>query len=183
MRIHASSILTCVILVMATCLLTGTLFLHSPVAVLAQESNSDAFARYQLEKKDELTAFLLEAFVPIVGHAYAGDVNAGLIPAGVSAAGIVAMIVGGRIPTTARSCFLGECVETTVYSANPTVITLGLLVYLGGRTWGVISALDTVRRFNQDLERRLGIPISDASPILRYSPQGVTVGISVPLGK
>ena len=136
--------------------------------------------QYQLQKKNEPTALLLEAFIPLVGHAYAGDVRAGFVPATVSGIGIVGMIVGSNLKSGCQTSFGIEICDS--YS-NDAVILLGLLAYLGGRTWGVISTIDTVKQFNQALERRLGISLDDSAPILRPSPHGVTVGISVPLGK
>lgn len=160
--------------------LVAILLLLLPDAVLAQESNSDPSFQYQLQKKNEVLGFALEAFIPLGGHLYAGDVRAGFVPAIVSVGGVVGMFVGANLESGCDTSFGVEVCDS--YS-NDAVILLGTLIYLGGRAWGVLSAIETVEQFNQALQTRLGISLDGAAPILRSSPHGVTVGISVQLGK
>ncbi len=123
----------------------------------------------------------MELVIPVVGHAYAGDACAGLTPALVSGAGLVGVVVGLNLSVT--DCETLSGFEFCTTSANGTVVALGWLTYLGGRAWGVVSTFDTVRRFNRDLEQRLGISLERVDPILKPSSHGVSVGLSVRLGK
>jgi len=61
---------------------------------LFAQSNSDAWLKYNAEKKSEFAAGALEFLIPVVGHAYAGDAGRGVVPALVSAGGLVIMIAG-----------------------------------------------------------------------------------------
>lgn len=107
---------------------------------IAQQSQGEAWNRYQAEKKSQLTAGVLEALVPVVGHAYAGDAGRGVIPAVVSVGGLVIMIAGA-----------GEL--------DVTVITLGYLGYLGGRVWGIVSAVQTADDYNRKLKQQLKLSL------------------------
>ncbi len=157
--------------------LMAVLFLLAPVVVGAQER--DALVQYELEKKNELAAGALEWLIPIVGHHYAGDARAGFAPAAVSGAGIVGVILGGTIKS---DCVVGGGIEVC-QRGNGTIVTLGWMTYLGGRVWGILSALDVAREFNRDLADRLGIGLDDVDLSLAASPTGVSVGLSFPFGR
>lgn len=113
---------------------------------------SQAWNKYQAEKKSELTAGVLEALIPVVGHAYAGDAGRGVIPAIVSVGGLVVMIAGAG-------------------NLDATVISLGYLGYLGGRVWGIVSAVQTAEDFNVRLKQQMKLSI-------RMRPTGLQLGLS-----
>lgn len=95
---------------------------------------------YNAEKKSEVIAAVLEAAIPVVGHAYAGDANRGIVPALISAGGIVLMFV-------------------SVESLSLSGYGLGLVVYLGGRIYGVVSAIQTAEDYNKKLKKKLNLSI------------------------
>ena len=142
--------------------LTAVLLLLVPAGVRAQEP--EALAQYELQKKNEAAAAGLEALLPILGHYYAGDAKAGLGPAALSYGGFVGFLV------------------IAVRSDNSTFGGLAWLSYLGGRIWGVVSALDEAREFNRDLADRLGVVLDDVDLVVSPIPGGVSVGLSLPLG-
>lgn len=102
------------------------------------QSSTDAWTKYNAEKKSELTAGVLEWLIPVVGHAYAGDAERGLLPAGVSVGGLVLIFASG-----------GES----------GLITAGLLGYLVGRIWGIVSAVQTGEDFNNNLKSKLNLSL------------------------
>lgn len=120
---------------------------------VGQAQSADALTRYSVERKEPAFAAVLE-LVPVVGHVYAGDARRGLTPALVSAGGLVVMIAGAG-------------------DINTSMITIGYLGYLGGRVWGIVSALDTANDYNTALRVRLGLTASRES--------GLGVGIAIPV--
>jgi hypothetical protein len=102
------------------------------------QTSSDAWSKYNSDKKSELTAGVLEWLIPIVGHAYAEDAERGLLPAGVSVGGLVLIFASG-----------GET----------GLLTVGLLGYLIGRIWGIVSAVETASDFNSNLKTKLNITL------------------------
>ncbi len=140
--------LTLLLLVLST----TTLLPVSPV-VGQVTGSSDALSRYNAEKKDELAAIMLEMAIPIVGHAYVDDAKVGLKPTVVSVGGLVLAIAGTSVGC--RQQFLGSCIQ----DGNDALIIGGVLAYLGGRVWGVVSAMDYARRHNEELRQRLNLAI------------------------
>ncbi|MEW6507330.1 MAG: hypothetical protein AB1432_06235 [Bacteroidota bacterium] len=103
---------------------------------LSAQTSSDAWTKFNAEKKSELVAGVLEWLIPIVGHAYAEDAQRGLLPAGVSLGGLVLVFASG-----------GET----------GLITVGVLGYLVGRIWGIVSAVETATDFNKSLKSKLNL--------------------------
>ncbi len=102
------------------------------------QDQSQAWNKYQAEKKSELTAGVLEFLIPVVGHAYAGNAGKGVVPAVVSVGGLVVAIVGAG-------------------NLDYTIALLGYLGYLGGRIWGIVSAVQTADDYNMNLKRKLNL--------------------------
>ncbi|MEX2181903.1 MAG: hypothetical protein WD771_07660 [Gemmatimonadaceae bacterium] len=115
--------------------------------------SGDALARYGLEKKDEAVAALIEAVIPVLGHHYAGDASRGVKPLLVSGSGLLLAIVGAS--SGCQSEFGGTCLEP----GNPSMVALGLLLYTGGRIWGVVSAYNTASEHNRALRERLRLSL------------------------
>lgn len=133
--------------------------------VYAQERPADnALARYNAERKSEFGAAALEWVLPVLGHAYAGDASRGLKPLAVSGGGLVLIVVGLSM---CQDEFLGTCVER----GNAAVTLLGLGGWIGGRIWGIVSALDLAQEHNEALRRRLNLTLQPA-------PGGVGLGLS-----
>lgn len=121
-------------------LLLALHILLGPAHLVGQNSGPNVTATYYAEKKGEVEAAVIEALVPVLGHAYAGNARRGLLPAGISAAGFVLLIAGSAELDTGMA-------------------SLGALGYLGGRIWGIVSAYQTAKDTNADLRRRLGISV------------------------
>ena len=109
-------------------------------------ATSETLLRYESEKRNEAVALLIEWFIPVVGHAYAGDAKAGLLPAGVTVGGL-ALVVGG-----AASCLDFEC-----EGGAAAAVTAGLVATASGRIWGIVSAYRTAGKTNRELRQRLGL--------------------------
>ncbi|MBM3712835.1 MAG: hypothetical protein FJW56_05300 [Actinobacteria bacterium] len=118
-------------------IITVLTFLFISVNSFAQTS-TDPWTKFNAEKKSELTAGILEWLIPVVGHAYAEDAGRGLIPAGVSVGGLVLIFASG-----------GET----------GLVTVGLLGYLIGRVWGIVSAVETASDFNNNLKSKLNLTL------------------------
>lgn len=130
---------------MKNLLLTMFSFLLLFNILIAQQT--DNWQRYNSEKKEPALAGLLEVIVPLVGHAYAGDISRGVVPTLISGGGLVLMFAS--VGSAASGDLAGF---TSTYG-------LGLLAYLGGRVYGVISAVQTANDFNNDLKRKLNLSI------------------------
>lgn len=132
-----------------------------------QRDSRDAWAKYEAEKKSELLAGGLEALIPIVGHAYVGDAKRGVVPALVSAGGIALLLIGSTATLESGGTLTGYA----------TVITLGYLVYLGGRIWGVVSAVNAAQEYNSNLKRKLNLSFNT----MKFSQGKVGYGVTLSL--
>lgn len=138
--------------------LAASAFAAAPAPVLAQSSSTDAWARYNAEKKSEFAAAGIEWFIPVLGHAYVGDTQRGVKPALVSAGGLGGIIAGAVVGGNGGGVLIG----------------LGLLTYAGGRVWGIVSALETAQEHNAALKKRLNLSIAPAP-----NEHGVLVGLTL----
>ena len=126
-------------------------------ADLFAQSSTDAWTKYNAEKKSELAAGVLEWLIPVVGHAYASDAERGLLPAGVSVGGLVLIFASG-----------GES----------GLITVGLLGYLVGRIWGIVSAVQTAEDFNNNLKSKLNLSLKPMKFPNETVGYGVTLSVN-----
>ena len=166
----------------------------SPVGTIAQElSNESKLILYETQKKSSGRAFLYEFLLPIAGHAYAGNARAGVLPAAAVVAGLAGAAFGfstedqcdaqeREIRTSTSVSFHYSLTCESVYRSQALGVA-GLIVLAGGRIWGLVSASGVVKQFNQDLQRRLGISLSRIDPIVKPSQYGISVGLSVQLGR
>jgi len=126
-----------------------------------QNTTNDAWLKYNAEKKSEALSGILEACIPLVGHAYVGDVKRGFVPAAVSVGGLALAIIAPFSGSEGSIVALGS---------------IGWLAYLGGRVWGVVSAINTANDYNANLRNKLNLslqPIND--------PQMGTLGYGLAL--
>lgn len=112
----------------------------------AAPATTETLLRYESEKRNEAVSLLLEWFIPVVGHAYAGDASAGLVPAAVTVGGF-ALAVGG----------VANCTNFDCEGGAAAAVAGGLVAVVGGRIWGMVSAYQTAGRVNRELRQRLGI--------------------------
>ena len=100
--------------------------LRSPLAPQAQE------------RKSPEVAAGLELVLPILGNAYAGNAKRGILPAILRVGGLVAVIaadnVNGYMP-----------------DENDTQETIGIVAWVGGLVWGVVTAVRTANAHNRSL--------------------------------
>lgn len=101
-------------------------------ALAAQEPASRA--EVGLPEKSEMTAAFYEYLLPALGHAYAGDWQRGVPPALVSLAGAGLALHGLEACFSETSC---------------GILGFGLAVAFAGRLWGISSAIQTTRAYNQ----------------------------------
>lgn len=134
-------------------------FLLTAPVLTAQDAGGDAntWARYNAEKKGEAQAAVIEAFIPILGHSYAGNTSKGYLPAAVSVGGLVVMFAGSA-------------------DLDAGMISLGYLGYLGGRVWGIVSAYQTAQDTNLALRQRLNLSITP-----RIDTNSLGFALSVPV--
>lgn len=132
------------------------LFLFS--SNLSAQTSNEAWTKFNAEKKSELAAGVLEWLIPIVGHAYAGDAQRGLLPAGVSLGGFVLIIASG---------------------GDTGLVTAGLLGYLVGRIWGIVSAVETASDFNNNLKMKLNLSFKQMKFPNNSSGYSVTLSLSL----
>ena len=103
----------------------GRTLLPRPLPLQAQEG-----------RKSGAAAFGLELIVPTLGHAYAGDWKRGVLPAVFSVGGYV-----GLLAQADDDGFVGD--------GAGAYLALGAL--LGGRIWGLVSAVGTANDHNRSL--------------------------------
>jgi len=126
------------------------LFSYSSNLFAQQSSSNEAWMKYNADKKSEFAAGALEFLIPVVGHAYAGDAGRGVIPAVVSVGGLVVLVAGAS-------------------DLNAGVAAFGYLAYLGGRIWGIVSAVNTAEDYNANLKSKLNLSFNS----MKF-PQGKT---------
>ncbi len=130
----------CTDLVFATVLSALT---AGPVAAQHPADDDEA-----LPPRSERLAELLEALVPLAGHAYAGDWRRGAFPA-------LVRVAGGAVAIAHHDVWCGtlKC-GTDVW--DDRLFLAGAAVYLGGTVWGSVSARRTARDRNEALREGRG---------------------------
>ena len=115
-------------------------------AAPARGQETDAQLTYNAEKKGVWTAVALERFLPIVGHAYAGDAKRGIVPLAVTMGGVV-MAGAGLVKNVVEARSDEESV----------LVFLGVGIATVGRLWGIVSAGELASDANRALRERLGL--------------------------
>lgn len=142
---------------------------------------ADAILTYQAQERDPWIGGLVEWVIPTAGHAYAGDVKRGLVPAAVSFGGLAAALWGlglGDNPVgvdAPRVMFESE--------GSAVVTALGALAWVGGRVWGTVSAVQAVGDANAALLDRLGVSedrIDLGTLVTPTGQMGLQFRISIP---
>ncbi len=132
-------------------------FVFVAPGIAAQEvGDAGTWLRYNAEKKGEAESAIIEAFIPVLGHAYAGDARRGFLPAAVSVGGLVLMMAGSA-------------------DLDAGMMGLGSLGYLVGRVWGIVSAYQTAQEYNASLRQRLNISVGPGRGADSF---GLTFGVS-----
>lgn len=130
------------------CLLATAVAAGSPLH--GQERSPELV--YEREMKDPTTAMALEALLPFVGHAYAGDASRGLIPGLLTIGGLGSAFLGVIVWAEEDE----DCGGTVCASESVTALLVGGLVAAGvGRVWGALTAAGTANRYNRELRESL----------------------------
>lgn len=134
-------------------------FVFSSNLLAQQNTSNEAWLKYNADKKSEFAAGALEFLIPVVGHAYAGDAGRGVIPAVVSVGGIIVLVAGAS-------------------DLNAGVATVGYLAYLGGRIWGIVSAVNTAEDYNTNLKSKLNLSFNSMKFPQGKTGYGITLSLS-----
>lgn len=143
-------------LVILSALFTFTITASSAVAQRTND-NENASVSSDTQMKIPIVAMALEAVLPTIGHAYAGDWNKGLLPNIVRVGGAITTIVGSV-----------SCIDDIFEEEDSGcgMLLLGVLAFTGGGIWAIISANNVAREFNARLRESLGISLGvDARPM------------------
>jgi hypothetical protein len=118
-----------------------TLLLYAVLALLAAplaaQTPADTLpAGRSPPARSPLLAGAAEYVVPTLGHAYAGDWERGLAPAGVTVLGAAVVVAG-----------FGDCLDET----GCDLFLAGIATFAAGKLWGIWSAVDAARDRNRAL--------------------------------
>lgn len=106
--------------------------------------------RYEQEKKSAGLAFLLEFFLPGAGSVYADHVPGAVITWALAAGGVLLIV---RSIHTTRDPITGD----KDVDVDRDELTLGVLMALAGRTYGLVDSIVSTGDYNEQLRRRLGL--------------------------
>lgn len=129
-------------------------------APLAAQTPADTLpaGRSAPRARSPLLAGAAEYLVPTLGHAYAGDWERGLPPAGVTVLGAAVIIAG-----------FNDCLDET----GCDLFLAGIATFAAGKLWGIWSAVDAAR----DRNRALAAGLRPALSVRSGAPR---VGVSLP---
>ncbi len=122
---------------MNRCTLALALALIAPTPGFAQDAEAPP------GHKGPIIAFAIELFVPVLGHAYAGDAKRGIAPAAVHVAGCGLLLYA---VTEELDNLFGDA----DHDFRP-LMYVGLAAAAAGKFWGLVSVASTVRERNASL--------------------------------
>ena len=119
--------------------------------------------RYEDMKKSPFLAATLELIIPTLGYDYAGDRDAGMLAAWLTAGGAITWLAAAFVANH-PDCRHDPCTVDTIVGVT------GAAVFYGSRIWASVSAWRLANRTNAFYRRRLGI--EDAGLALSVTPRG-----------
>ncbi len=122
----------------------------------ALQTSDDALPRFQTERKSEPVAAVLEAMIPVLGHVYAEDAWRELKPLAVTASGIALTDPGSTVGHRE------EVFRSSIQEGATALKWLGIPTYLGGRRWGIVSAISTAQELNAYLREPIKFSVRSA---------------------
>jgi len=128
---------------------------YAPYGSPYPPANPQSWYLYEASKKSVAVSVLLELFIPGVGSIYSDHVIGAVITWGLSIAGIV----------IALSAFHEDQYGYPV-TYDSDRFTLGLLMVLGGRIYGIVDSVQSANEFNRGLAARLGLPATVAVGVM-----------------
>jgi hypothetical protein len=124
---------------------------------------------YDAESKSAAAAFILELFLPGAGSVYASDISGAVTTWMLFGAGVVAMAWGAE--HAARND-AGQ----SAGSFEEQALTAGVLIFLGGRLYGLVNSISATSRYNDGLRARLGMGESVAmTPFIAPNSGGLAI--------
>jgi len=108
------------------------------------------WAAYEDARKSPGLAFLFELFVPGTGSIYAGHGTGAIITWGLALGGVLLVVSSIRSTSNSET----GATETKV---NGLELVTGLLMMLGGRTYGLVDSIVSTRDYNEQLRKQLGL--------------------------
>lgn len=105
---------------------------------------------FAMTRKSPGLAFLIEFLLPGGGSIYGDHLTGALITWGTVIGGMLVLFKSGekvRDPNTGES-------ETKM---NGPMLAAGVIIMLGGRTYGLIDSIVSTRAYNENLRRQLGL--------------------------
>ena len=100
-------------------------------------------------KKDPASAAIMEFFIPLAGHAYAGDVTKGLKPNLVSAAGMLVTMHG--VSQSVDNMFSARDER----DEGEEALMWGLIMFVGGKVWAMRSAYKVAAAHNEQIKLKI----------------------------
>ena len=168
-------------------------FLLAPAVASAQDT--DPLLQFQLERKNPTTAALYEFLLPFLGTGYAGDWQKSIVPFGVQLAGVAGWITSALVAINCTSSLVDSawddpwdddldfgCLEGG-FRVSRAIAWTGTAFFLGGGVWRILRARGVAERFNQNLRQRLGIALTDVDLKISPAPGGMSIGVSIPIGR
>ena len=108
------------------------------------------WAFYEEMRKSAGLAFLFEFLLPGAGSIYADHTTGAIITWGLALGGMVVLLRSGR---TTHDPYTGE--DRTDF--NDAQLAIGVLMLVGGRTYGLVDSIVSTRAYNERLRQRLGL--------------------------
>ena len=146
---------------------------------MASAQDTDPWVQFELEKKNPILAGALEAVVPFAGNAYAGNWKS-------SIGGFVFDVAGWALVAGSsnlrRNCGPGSTSKLCEYDPDD-VQAWGLGTVFFAIFYRVYTARNNAHAFNENLMRRLGIVLNDVDLNISPAPGGMSIGVSIPLGR
>ena len=132
------------------------LLLAAPLAAQAPADTLPA-GRSAPRARSPLLAGAAEYLVPTLGHAYAGDWERGVPPAGLTLLGAAAVVIGFQ-----------DCLDET----GCDLFVAGIAAATAGKLWGIWSAVDAAGDRNR-------ARVAGLRPALSVRPGALGVGVSL----
>ena len=134
-----------------------------PGLSLGQPLFRQPLTRQVQERKSPFGAFVREFFIPVWGHAYAGNAKRGIQPMVVRVVGEAAFVLlapdeDDQVCTETSSTMTSTGGTTRFRSQTTCTIEasgafwVAFIAHLGGKIWGLISAVRTAKDYNQSIE-------------------------------
>jgi len=108
---------------------------------------------YEEQKHSVVAAMVMEIFVPGLGSIYGDHWQGALLNWALEVGGILVIVSAIHTSTTSN-----DYGSTSTPDIDGSKLAVGLLMVVGGRTYGLVDAHQSNKEYNQKLRRKLGLP-------------------------